>query len=228
MHRRDLLKGGAAALALGAGAGLGAPALAQTAAARTLRFVPHANLASIDPFWTTAWIVRNHAYLVYDQLYGMDERLRHPRRRWSQGHVTEDDGLLWTLHPARGPELPRRRAGARARLHRLDRALGPARRLRPAPGQPDGGDDGARRPRASRSACASPSRRCCEAFSKVTTPCLFIMPERLAQPTPSSTSPRPWAAAPIASCANECVPGAAPPMCATPTTCRGPTAAPPA
>ena len=42
-------------------AGLAAPAFAQTAAARTLRFVPHANLTSLDPVWTTAWVTRNHA-----------------------------------------------------------------------------------------------------------------------------------------------------------------------
>jgi hypothetical protein len=52
MHRRDILKSAASVAALGS-AGLGRPAIAQ-GAAKTLRFVPQANLGSLDPIWTTA------------------------------------------------------------------------------------------------------------------------------------------------------------------------------
>ena len=41
------------------------------------------------------------------------------------------------VHAARRPEVPRRRAGEVGRLHRLDRTLGQARRLRPAPRRDD-------------------------------------------------------------------------------------------
>jgi peptide/nickel transport system substrate-binding protein len=57
MDRRTLLKTTGGALA--AGGGLSAPALAQPAAARTLRFVPQANLANFDPIWGTQYVVRN-------------------------------------------------------------------------------------------------------------------------------------------------------------------------
>ena len=33
-----------------------------------LRVVPHADLKNLDPIWTTAYITRNHGYMVYDTL----------------------------------------------------------------------------------------------------------------------------------------------------------------
>ena len=44
------------------------PAIGQNTAARTIRFVPQANLSSPDPIWTTANVTRNHAYMVWDTL----------------------------------------------------------------------------------------------------------------------------------------------------------------
>jgi peptide/nickel transport system substrate-binding protein len=61
MDRRSLLKGLAGAGALAAGGRLAAPALAQGADAKTLRFVPQANLANFDPIWGTQYVVRNAA-----------------------------------------------------------------------------------------------------------------------------------------------------------------------
>ena len=43
---------------------------------RTLRFVAEADLKVLDPVWTTAYITRNHGYLVYDTLFGTDENLQ--------------------------------------------------------------------------------------------------------------------------------------------------------
>ena len=42
---------------------LGMSAQAQNAlpANKVFRFVPHANLAVLDPIWTTAYVTRNHA-----------------------------------------------------------------------------------------------------------------------------------------------------------------------
>src|SRR5262250_3481661 len=42
----------------------------------TLRFVAQADLKILDPVWTTAYITRNHSYLVYDTLFGTDENLQ--------------------------------------------------------------------------------------------------------------------------------------------------------
>ncbi len=52
--------------------GLSTPAISQRAAARTVRLVPHADLANFDPIWSGAYIARNAGVLVWDMLYGMD------------------------------------------------------------------------------------------------------------------------------------------------------------
>src|SRR4051794_10699508 len=93
MHRRTLLVGaGAAATA----AVLPRIAIAQPASARTLIFVPQANLTSLDPVWTTATVTRNYAYLIFDTLYGTDDNLR-PQPQMAEGHTTDDDGKRWTI-----------------------------------------------------------------------------------------------------------------------------------
>ena len=91
MHRRSLLAGAATAAA-----GLAAPRLSRAAEASVIRFVPQANLTSLDPVWTTAVVSRNHGYMVYDTLYGLDEKLT-PRPQMAEGHVVEDDGRRWTV-----------------------------------------------------------------------------------------------------------------------------------
>jgi peptide/nickel transport system substrate-binding protein len=95
MLRRDLLTGTAAAAATGLG-GLPRAGLAQGAAARTLRFIPHADLGIVDPVITTAYITRIHAFLAFDTLYGMDGDFR-IQPQMVEGHVVEEDGRRWTL-----------------------------------------------------------------------------------------------------------------------------------
>ena len=46
-------------------------ALAET----TLRAVMHSDLKIVDPIWTTAYITRNHGYMIYDTLLAVDEHL---------------------------------------------------------------------------------------------------------------------------------------------------------
>ena len=92
MKRRSLLAG--APIAAFAEAVLPRPAIAQNNAARTLRFVPQANLTSPDPVWTTANVTRNHAYLVWDTLYGLTTDLQ-PRPRMCASHEVSDDALTW-------------------------------------------------------------------------------------------------------------------------------------
>lgn len=90
MRRRDLLK---AAPLITAGS-LAAPALAQ--AQKPLRFIPQANLTALDPVWTTAVITYNHAYMVYDTLYGYDGA-GSIRPQMCAGHDVSPDGLTWTF-----------------------------------------------------------------------------------------------------------------------------------
>ncbi len=87
LHRRTLLA---------ATAGLAAPALVRAQSATTLRFVPQADLASLDPIWTTAYQTRDHAFLVFDTLFGQDGGYR-AQPQMLAGFTTAPDGLAWTL-----------------------------------------------------------------------------------------------------------------------------------
>ncbi len=51
-------------------------ASAQAPAAQTLKVVMHSDLKILDPVWTTAFIVRNHGYMVYDTLFALDGDLK--------------------------------------------------------------------------------------------------------------------------------------------------------
>ena len=73
---------------------LARPALAQGSS--TVRFIPHADLSALDPIWTTAYIVRNHGYLVFDTLYATDSAFQ-VRPQMAEGHEVSDGGLTWTI-----------------------------------------------------------------------------------------------------------------------------------
>ncbi|APT33051.1 MULTISPECIES: ABC transporter substrate-binding protein [Methylobacterium] len=78
------------------GAALAAPALAQGSAARTLKFIPQADLTVLDPIWTTAYVTRNHGLAVFDTLYGTDARYA-AQPQMVAGHTVENDDKLWRL-----------------------------------------------------------------------------------------------------------------------------------
>ena len=80
MDRRTFLKSVAGAGSLAAIGSFPAPAVSQGAAAKALRFVPQANLANFDPIWGTQYVVRNASALVWDTLYGVDDKLE-PQRQ---------------------------------------------------------------------------------------------------------------------------------------------------
>ena len=71
-------------------------ALGSASAELVLRIVPHADLKNLDPIWTTAYITRNHGYMVYDTLFAQDEKLNvHPQMVGK--HTVSDDGLVYTF-----------------------------------------------------------------------------------------------------------------------------------
>ncbi len=76
-----------AALTLAAG-----PALAE----KVLRVAPHADLKNLDPIWTTAYITRNHGYMVYDTLIALDANLK-PQPQMLEGWQVSADTLTYTF-----------------------------------------------------------------------------------------------------------------------------------
>lgn len=59
-----------------------------------LRFVPHADLQSIDPMGATANIIKMHGFMVYDTLFGLDENLV-PHPQMVETYAVSDDRLTW-------------------------------------------------------------------------------------------------------------------------------------
>jgi peptide/nickel transport system substrate-binding protein len=96
MDRRTLLKCTAHIGAFAAAGVFATPAISQGLGARTVRLVPHADLANFDPIWTTAYIARNAGLLVWDTLYGVDAKLE-PQRQMVEAEEVSTDGLTWTF-----------------------------------------------------------------------------------------------------------------------------------
>jgi len=76
---------------------LAAVALAGTAQAQTtFRVVNHSDLKILDPIWTTAYIVRNHGYMIYDVLFALDGNLE-IKPQMVDKWTTSPDKLTWTF-----------------------------------------------------------------------------------------------------------------------------------
>jgi len=177
MNRRKFLKS-AAGLACGS---LAAPALAQ-GAARTLRFVPHADLANFDPIWGTAIVVRNASVLVYDRLYGFDAKLE-PQRQMVEAEETSADGLVWTFRLREGLKFhDGEKVLARdavASLRRWCARDGAGKMIRAIENELVALDD-----RTFRWSLRKPYPRLLAALGKLSSPHAVVMPERVAKTDP--------------------------------------------
>jgi peptide/nickel transport system substrate-binding protein len=206
MHRRAFLKSAAGAGVLASTAGFAAPALSQRAAARTVRLVPHADLANFDPIWTPAYIARNAGLLVWDTLYGVDARLK-PQRQMVEAEEVSSDGLTWTFRLRPGlkfhdgePVLAKdavasiKRWSARDPLGQMLKAI-------------DNGlaavDD-----RTFRWVLKKPYPKMLLALGKISTPCCFVMPARIAATDPFKQIDEYVGSGPMRFVRNEWVPGA--------------------
>jgi peptide/nickel transport system substrate-binding protein len=81
-----------AAFAAGAAMLLAAPVMAQT----TLRLVAHSDLKVLDPIWTTAYITRNHGYMIYDVLFARDAN-GEIKPQMAEKAENSPDKLTWTI-----------------------------------------------------------------------------------------------------------------------------------
>jgi peptide/nickel transport system substrate-binding protein len=92
VSRRQIVQGTAAAFAVT----VGAPSVRAQRDKQILRFGAEADLKVLDPVWTTAYITRNHGYLVYDTLFGTDESLR-IKPQMVDRTVVSPDGMKYTF-----------------------------------------------------------------------------------------------------------------------------------
>jgi peptide/nickel transport system substrate-binding protein len=96
MRRRDVLKAAGAAT-LGAAGSLALPRIARAQDAKVLRFVPQANLSSLDAVAGTQYVVRNASLLIWDTLYGVNSKLE-PQPQMAAGHEVDPEFKTWTFH----------------------------------------------------------------------------------------------------------------------------------
>ncbi|MBR0665044.1 ABC transporter substrate-binding protein [Roseomonas hellenica] len=177
MKRRSLLMASAAA-------SLPLPAVAQNAGARTLRFVPQANLTLLDPVFTTAAVTITHGYCVFDTLYGVDNQLR-PRPQMAEGATTSEDGRTWLIRLRDGLRFhdgePVRAQDCVPSLARWSRRDTFGQTLGAAVDAWEAADDRTIRIRLKR-----PFPRLLDAIAKPHSSPAFMMPERLARTDPAT------------------------------------------
>src|SRR6267154_1698071 len=75
---------------------LAAGPVAAQSTGKTIRFIAQADLRSLDPIWTTAYITRNYGYMVYDTLFAVDKDLK-PQPQMVDSWKLSDDKLTYTF-----------------------------------------------------------------------------------------------------------------------------------
>jgi peptide/nickel transport system substrate-binding protein len=74
---------------------LALPSIGRAEQASTLKFIPYADLALLDPM-VAAFVTRNHVMMVFDTLFGLDAA-GVPQPQMLEGHTVSADGKLWVL-----------------------------------------------------------------------------------------------------------------------------------
>jgi peptide/nickel transport system substrate-binding protein len=197
--RRNLLVGTMAGPAL-----LSATASAQNG--RVIRAVPIGDLRILDPIWTTAYITRNHGYLVWDTLYGLDEQ-DVPRPQMVESHDVSADQLTWrfTLRPGLlwHDGTPVRAADCVASIRRWGARDGMGQALMSVTASLDALDE-----RSFRLVLRRPVGFVLDALGKIDSNVPFMMPERLANTSPNTQIREMIGSGPFRFVAGEWVPGA--------------------
>ena len=73
---------------------LAVAALAAPVEAQTLRAVKHSALRVLDPIMTTAYMSRNHGYMIFDTLFALDESMT-PQPQMVDSWEMSEDGLTY-------------------------------------------------------------------------------------------------------------------------------------
>ncbi len=185
---------------------LALPRIGRAETQRVLRFIPQADLAVLDPHWTTAYVTRNHGYLVFDTLFGQDGHYK-ASPQMVEGALVEQDGRRWTLTLREGlkfhdgaPVLARDCAASIRRWGRRD-AFGQA--LLAATDELSAPDD-----RKIVFRLKKPFPLLPEALGKSPSPMPAMMPERLANTDPFTQITEMIGSGPYRFRADERIPGA--------------------
>jgi peptide/nickel transport system substrate-binding protein len=203
VDRRGFLKTAAVA----ASTVLAAPRLSLAADSKVLRFVPQANLANLDPIWTTQYVVRNGSLLIWDMLLGVDDQLQ-PKPQMVESYENSSDFKTWTFKLRPGlkfhdgePVLAKDAVASINRWMVRDAPMGgPIKKRTDAL---EAVDD-----RTFRFRLNQPYSKMLFAIGKSSTPTLFIMPERIAATDPYKQITEYVGSGPMRFKKDEWVPGA--------------------
>jgi peptide/nickel transport system substrate-binding protein len=151
----------------------------QSNSQKTLRFIPQADLRSIDPIWTTAYVTRNFGYLVFDTLFALDKDFKPQPQMVDRWTASEDkltynfalrDGLRW--HDGQ----PVRAADCIASIERWGKRDTLGQKLMEAVGEMQAVDE-----KTFTVKLKSPFPLILDALGKLSSNVPFMMPERLAK-----------------------------------------------
>jgi peptide/nickel transport system substrate-binding protein len=177
MDRRGFLKTAAAF-----GGAVAAPRLSLAADSKVLRFVPQANLANLDPVWSTQDVVRNASVLIWDMLFGVDDQLQ-PKPQMVESWEEAADRKTWTFKLRPGlkfqdgePVLAKDAVASIKRWWVRDSSMGVA--ISKKTDALEVVDD-----RTFRFRLNAPYPKLLFALGRTSTPALFVMPERIAANT---------------------------------------------
>ena len=89
-------------------------------------FVQNGNLTILDPIWTTAYVTRDHGYMIYDTLFSTDEK-NEVKPQMVDKYEVSPDKTLWTFTLRDGLEWHDGKPVTAEDCVVLDQALGGAR-----------------------------------------------------------------------------------------------------
>ena len=189
--------------AVAIGLALGAPVA--SAQQKVLKFIPQADLRILDPITTTAYITRNHGYMVYDTLFATDAKFQ-VQPQMVDKYTTSADKLTYTFTLRDGLKFhdgqPVRSADCIASIERWAKRDALGQKLAEATESWKAVDDKTFTLKLKR-----PFPLVLEALAKPSSNVPFIMPERIAKTDPSTNITDPTGSGPFKFVKAEWVPG---------------------
>jgi peptide/nickel transport system substrate-binding protein len=193
------------AAALGALAFLGVVGTPAVAQDTVIRSVPIGNLKVVDPIWTTAYITRNHAYMVWDTLFALDADHK-PQPQMVDDWEVSDDGLTYSFTLRDGLEwhdgAPVTAKDCIASIRRWGAKDAMGQALMEVTASLDAVDD-----KTFRLVLTQPVGFVLDALGKIDSNVPFMMPERLAMTDPNEQITEVIGSGPFRFVADEWIPG---------------------
>ncbi len=185
-----------------AGATLSGAALAQQ---KVLKFIPQADLRILDPIATTAYITRNHGYMVYDTLFATDAKFQ-VKPQMVEKYELSKDKLTYTFTLRDGLKfhdgVPVKSADCIASLERWAKRDALGQKLAENTEAWTAVND-----KTFRLKLKKPFALTLDALAKPSSNVPFIMPERIAKTDPFKNIEDPTGSGPFKMVKEEWVPG---------------------